>query len=115
MKERVRVWSGFKCRNMTCRASDRGEDLLSRVHLLIHVSALSRCEETHKTREVVDSAPARTGIANIFRVRKRIAQAHPLGWNAERAFMRENVVRDTHLVAIRISAKSNQRRVLGLP
>ena len=96
-------------------AADCGEDLLAGPNLVVDVAPSGRGQEAHEAREVVDSAPASPWIAKVFGVREGIAQTHLLGRDAERAFLREQVVGDPHLVAIRVSAKRNQRGMLRLP
>ncbi len=40
---------------------------------------------------------------------------HAIGWDPERAFLREQIVGDPHLVAIRVGAEGDERGVLRLP
>src|SRR5688500_2495634 len=96
-------------------AADCCEDLLARPHLVVDLAPPGRGREAHEAREVVDSAPASPWITKVFGVREGIAQTQLLGRHAERTFMWEQVVGDSHLVPIRVSAERDQCGVLCLP
>jgi hypothetical protein len=100
---------------VTLRAADAREDLLSAAYLICRALARDGSQKLHEAREVVDAAPTRPWVANVFGVGKRIAQPHLFGRHGERAFVRKDVVGNPHLVAIRVCAKRDQRGVLRLP
>ena len=55
------------------------------------------------------------GSAQVFGIGNRIAALHLLARDAERELVGKEIVGDPHLVAIRVGAEREQRRMLRLP
>ncbi len=64
-------------------------------------------QQPHERFEVVDAAPAGARIATILRIGKRIAQPHLAVRHAECRLDGEQVVGDSHLVAVRVGANAS--------
>jgi hypothetical protein len=115
VEQRVAARARVQHRVMAGGAADGGKHLLAGRGELARAFARHRTEEAHEAGEVVDAAPPRDRVSDVFRVADPIAGAHPLGRHAEGDFGREDVVRDPHLVAVGVGAEREERRVLRLP
>ena len=102
-------------RNVAGGTAYRGIYLLADTDGIVDSGSIHRRQEAHEGLEVVDAALAGGAIAQIFGIGHRIAPPHLGLRDAERRLVRKQIVGDPHFVAIGVSAKTDQRRVLRFP
>ena len=100
---------------MARRAAERAKDLLAVARTAASTPAPDRRQQAHEAGEVVDPAPARLWIDDVFGIGNAIARLHPIGGDAERQLVREEIVRNAHLVAVRVGTEGEQGGVLPFP
>src|SRR6185436_14335252 len=115
VKEGILTFSGHYPGRMTERTADGAEQTLPSNDGVRNGTAFNRRQKLHKGFEVVDTSKAGSAILDIFDRAGRTAKFHLSRIDAQCKFIREKIIRDSHLVTISIGGKSQQCRLLRLP
>src|SRR6185436_4021960 len=115
VKEGILTFSGHYPGRMTERTADGAEQTLPSNDGVRNGTAFNRRQKLHEGFEVVDTSKAGSAILDIFDRAGRTAKFHLSRFDAHCKFIPEKIIRDPHLVTIRVAGKSQRCRLLRLP
>ena len=102
-------------RNVAACAAGRREEPFTANHVFVDRATVEGRQEFHERFEGVDAAQSGEPFRAVFGIGGRIAEFERFGVDAGGDFFAEQVVGDTHLVAVGVGAKREQRGVLRFP
>ena len=109
-----RARSGRELRDVAQRAADVAKHLLPGERFCSEGQRRRRCEEPLEVRDDVNVRAVRDGGRLVLGIDRPVELREQRGLSIRRIFMREETVRDAHLVQVRVRGEAEDARVLVL-